>query len=112
MNIEGLRHFSGVSPSRMTYAICMKRTTVFLPEDLELLLQETARRKRRPQAEIVREALAQYLHTEARPWPRSIGMGDDPDRSVTSENAKQWVREQWLEEREKTDRDDATTPEC
>jgi hypothetical protein len=62
----------------MTYAICMKRTTIFLTEDLERRLQETARRTRRPQAEIVRDALSQYLHGQTRPWPRSVGSERTP----------------------------------
>jgi predicted transcriptional regulator len=81
----------------------MKRTTIFLPEDLERMLQETARRTHRTQAEIVREALAQYLAADRRPWPRSIGMGKSADRSVTSDNVKEWVRGQWRREAERSE---------
>ena len=96
----------------MTYAIYMKRTTVFLPEDLERLLQETARRTNRPQAEIVREALAQYLRAQPRPWPCSVGMGKNPDRSITSDNIKEWVRERWRGEREEADAAKPAPPAC
>ena len=85
----------------------MKRTTVFLTEELERLLQETARRTRRPQAEIVRDALAQYLEAQRRPWPQSLGTGKNADGSGTSENGKEWVRERWL--REMRDPDDTET---
>jgi predicted transcriptional regulator len=84
----------------------MKRTTIFLTEDLERRLQETARRTRRPQAEIVRDALSQYLHGQTRPWPRSVGVGENADRAVTSENVKGWVRERWRQEMEEPDEPD------
>lgn len=94
----------------MIYAICMKRTTVFLTEELERLLQETARRTRRPQAEIVRDALTHYLRAQQRPWPRALGMGENIDRSVTSENVKDWVRERWRHELGNDD--EAGAPGC
>jgi predicted transcriptional regulator len=73
----------------------MKRTTIFLTEDLEYRLREAARRTRRPQAEIVRDALARYLSEQPRPWPRSVGMGQNSDQAVTSENVKDWIRDRW-----------------
>lgn len=79
----------------MTYDVYMKRTTIFLTDDLEQLLQETARRTHRPQAEIVRDALSQYLLAQPRPWPRSIGVGSHTEPAVTSENVKEWVRTRW-----------------
>jgi predicted transcriptional regulator len=82
----------------MTYDVCMRRTTIFLSDELDGLLRETSRRTRRPQAEIVREALGRYLQAESAPWPRSVGMGESRDDSVTSENVKEWVREQWRQE--------------
>jgi len=76
----------------------MKRTSVYLTDDLDRLLQEMARRTHRPRAEIVRDALSQYLDGQPRPWPRSVGMGTDADPSVTSDNVTQWVRDQWRRE--------------
>lgn len=82
----------------MMYDVFMKRTTVFLTDELDGMLQETSRRMHRSRAEIVREALEQYLEHRQRPWPRSIGMGSNKDQSVTSENVKDWVRERWRHE--------------
>jgi predicted transcriptional regulator len=96
----------------MMYAICMRRTTVFLTDDLDRLLQETARRTQRPQAEIVREALSQYLNAQSRPWPRSVGMGADADSTVTSDNVKDWVRDRWSHEIEQADKEEAAPPTC
>jgi hypothetical protein len=82
----------------MTYDRDVKRTTIFLTEELEQLLQEAARRSRRPQAEIVREALSDYLKAKPRPWPRSVGMGANGDPNVTSSNVTEWVRREWERE--------------
>ena len=90
----------------------MKRTTVFLTDELEQMLQDVARRTHRPQAEIVREALTEYLTARERPWPRSIGIGRSTDRSVTSENVKEWVREQWRREFEEHNPRAETPPAC
>jgi predicted transcriptional regulator len=76
----------------------MKRTSVFLTEDLERLLREAARRTHRPQAEVIRDALELYFQAQPRSWPRSVGMGENSDLTVTSENVKDWVRETWLQE--------------
>ncbi len=96
----------------MTYDVCMKRTTIFLTDELDRELQEVARRTRRRQAEIVREALSQYLRAQERPWPRSVGMGSNPDPSVTSNNVKEWVQEQWQRELLQADEAEPAPPPC
>jgi predicted transcriptional regulator len=90
----------------------MRRTTIFLTEDLDRQLQEAARRAHRPQAEIVREALAQYLRAQARPWPRSVGMGKNDDPSVTSNNVKEWVRDTWRHDMEEAEMAERVPPTC
>jgi len=88
----------------------MKRTTVYLPEGLLRELHETARRSGRPQADLIREALALFLPTLGRPRPGSIGLGESPDDTVSSENVKAWVRAQW--ERAGTADTDAEPSPC
>jgi hypothetical protein len=39
----------------------MKRTTVYLEPDLELLLKTEMRRRKKPMADLIREALRAYL---------------------------------------------------
>ncbi|GAC1638996.1 MAG: hypothetical protein NVS4B2_28340 [Chloroflexota bacterium] len=90
----------------------MKRTTIFLTDDLKQMLQETARRTHRPQAEIVRDALSQYLRAQPRPWPRSIGVGSNAEPSVTSENVKEWVRDRWQQELDAADETETVPPAC
>jgi len=45
----------------MWYHIHMKRTTLFIDEQVERELQVVARRERRPVAAVVREAIATYV---------------------------------------------------
>jgi hypothetical protein len=90
----------------------MKRTTVFLTDELDRMLHEAARRSHRPQAEIVRDALEQYLRAHGRPWPRSVGMGRSPDRAVTSDNVKDWIREEWGRELEQSGETEPAPPAC
>jgi len=96
----------------MTYDVFMKRTTMFLTDDLERKLQEVALRLKRPQAEVVREALAEYLYAHDKPWPSSVGLGANSDPSVTSDNIKEWVRDRWR--RDELERDEAkpAPPSC
>lgn len=53
----------------------MKRTTVYLPEEAELVLKKIARQTGRSQAELIREAIEQYIGREQQSLPRSVGMG-------------------------------------
>lgn len=48
----------------------MKRTTVYLPDDLKAALERTAERERRTEADIIRESLAAALSGRERPRPR------------------------------------------
>jgi predicted transcriptional regulator len=79
----------------MLHAKHMKRTSVFLDEELESRLDEASARLGRAKAEIVRAALDEYLRRHARPWPSSIGVGESSDDGITSVNVKEWVHRQW-----------------
>lgn len=82
----------------------MEKTTLYLPADLQRALRHAAHASGRSQADVVREALAQYLSEHTRPRPRSIGAiegsADPPARE-----AKAWVRREWdqAEERRRAD---------
>lgn len=51
----------------------MRRTTIYLEPQLEVLLKLEMRRQQRPMAEIVREALLAYLTREPRRTPPGAG---------------------------------------
>jgi hypothetical protein len=64
----------------------MKRTTIFLDESLERRLKQRARREGKSFAQVVREAVAQYVARPAagpRPLPSFFGLaaGGPPDLS-------------------------------
>jgi hypothetical protein len=64
----------------------MKRTTIFLDESLERRLKQRARREGKSFAQVVREAMAQYVARPAagpRPLPTFFGIagGGPPDLS-------------------------------
>jgi Ribbon-helix-helix protein, copG family. len=58
----------------------MRRTTLYLPEEVDLELTRLARKKGRPKAELVREALWRYLQEEAQ-VPAWVGLGASQDPS-------------------------------
>ena len=51
----------------------VKRTTVYLEADLEVLLKLETQRQQRPMAEIIREALRTYVTRETRQAPPGAG---------------------------------------
>jgi hypothetical protein len=71
----------------------MEKTTLYLPLDLQRALQAEARRSGRPQAELVREALRDYLAARPRPRPRSVGLGESGQ--LDAANSEAWLRDEW-----------------
>ena len=51
----------------------MRRTTIYLEPELEVLLKLEVLRQRRPMAEIVREAVQAYVTREPRSLPPGVG---------------------------------------
>ncbi len=68
----------------------VEKTTLYLPTELQSRLRAAALSSRRPQAELVREALDAYLAERPSPRPRSVGMGADGE--LGSAAVKRWVR--------------------
>lgn len=48
----------------MRYARFMKRTTIMLPDEVDSQLRYAARRRGVPLAELAREAIVEYLHSD------------------------------------------------
>jgi hypothetical protein len=66
----------------------MKRTTIYLEPDLEVLLKLEMLRQKRPMAEIVREAVQAYVTREPRKAPPGAGAFAS-GRSDTADRADQ-----------------------
>lgn len=77
----------------MRYAICMKRTTLMLPDALDDRLRREARRRGASIAEVTRTALERELPEPTGDGGLSffgIGEGGPPDVAA---NAEEWVGE-------------------
>ena len=71
----------------------MEKTTLYLPMALQAELRALARRSGRPQAELIREAVADYVARQDHPWPSSIGSA--VEAAVSGERSEEWLREEW-----------------
>jgi hypothetical protein len=70
----------------------MKRTTIYLEPELEVLLKLEVLRQNRPMAELVREALHAYVAREPRRVPPGAGAFAS-GRTDTAERAEALLRE-------------------
>ena len=71
----------------------MKRTTVDLPEEANLALKGLVQKTGRSQAELIREAIEQYLSQESQPLPRSVGMGSSGRNDLAEQDEELlWLR--------------------
>lgn len=71
----------------------MEKTTLYLSGELQRSLRELARRTGRRQADLIREALTEYVGRVERPWPRSIGAA--ADGSLDAADGERWLRDEW-----------------
>ncbi len=82
-----------ISESDPQGGLAMRKTTLYLSDDLHESLRGVARRTGVPQAEIVREALEAYLLVQDRPMPQSIGTGEDSE--LAARDSEAWLKEHW-----------------
>lgn len=66
----------------------MKRTTIYLGPELELLLKNEAHRRKRPVAEIIREAVQAHLSRAPTRLPPGMGAFDS-GHTDTAERAEE-----------------------
>ena len=75
----------------------MVKTTVYLDSDTALALRDLARRRGRPQAELIREAVAKFTAEDRPPLP-SIGAFKS-GRTDVSANYRELIRKAVREDR-------------
>lgn len=63
----------------------MKRTTIYLESDLQLMLERETRRRGRPMAELIREAVRDYLSREPPAGPPGAGAFDSGHADTASD---------------------------
>jgi len=61
----------------------MKQTTVYLPEEIDNSLNTLAQMTGRTQAELIQEAIQQYLLRTNQPLPQCVGMGASGMRNLS-----------------------------
>ncbi len=71
----------------------MEKTTIYLPPELHRALKDAARVEKKPQAEVLRRALEEYLGRQERRLPLSLGLGED--RELSGADSEDWLFEQW-----------------
>lgn len=71
----------------------MEKTTIYLPSELHRALKDAARAEKKPQAEVLRRALEEYLGRQERRLPLSVGLGED--RGLSGEDSEDWLHDQW-----------------
>ena len=71
----------------------MEKTTIYLPSGLRRALKDAARMEKKPQAEVLRKALEEYLGHRERPRLRSVGIGED--RELSGADSEDWLFERW-----------------
>jgi predicted transcriptional regulator len=71
----------------------VEKTTLYLPAELRRSLHAMAKRRRRSQADLIREALTEYLGRADRPTLSSIGIGEDDE--VSGATSEDYLRSQW-----------------
>jgi predicted transcriptional regulator len=69
----------------------MVKTTIYLDEDLAQSLRVISKRRSRPQAELIREALRKFTVAEKPPLPEGMGMFDS-GHTATAATRKQLFR--------------------
>lgn len=74
-------------------AIMMEKTTIYLPPELHRALKDAARVEKKPQAEVLRRALEEYLGRQERRLPLSLGLGEDEE--LSGADSEDWLFEQW-----------------
>ena len=70
-----------------------EKITLYLPRELHRALSEAARREGKPQAEIVRGAIEEYLDKRPRPSIGSIGAGED--EGLSASRSEEWLEDEW-----------------
>ena len=71
----------------------MEKTTLYLSNELQRSLIAVSRREGRPQAEIIREAIAAYISQQTPVRLGSIGAGSDDE--VSGADSEAWLRKNW-----------------
>jgi hypothetical protein len=71
----------------------MKKRTIYFSEEMALGIWVRAKRERRTEADLIREAVSAYLATGTRPLPKIIGAASGG--IISGEESEDWLYENW-----------------
>ena len=71
----------------------MVKISVRLPPHLHRALEEAARVEKKPQADVMRRVLEEYLGRRERPLLLSAGIGEDT--GLSGADSEDWLRDEW-----------------
>ncbi|CAN5712515.1 hypothetical protein BH24ACT18_BH24ACT18_17170 [soil metagenome] len=71
----------------------MEKTTIYLSPELHRALRDAARVEKKPQADVLRRALEEYLGRQERRLPLSVGLGEDEE--LSGADSEDWLHDQW-----------------
>lgn len=74
----------------------MKKTTLYIPNELAITVSATAKRTGTSEAALIREAIATYVATMDQPLPTSIGSVSV--EGVHGADTEEWLLENWRPE--------------
>jgi len=74
----------------------MKKTTIYIPDELALSVKAAARQKSTSEASLIREAIAVYITELDRPMPDFIG--SVAIEGVHGRDSEEWLLENWQHE--------------
>jgi predicted transcriptional regulator len=69
----------------------MKKTTLYLPEDLDRAAKAVARAQNRSMADVIREAIASFVEAGAAIRPASVGAGRGPGGASVVDHEAEWL---------------------
>jgi predicted transcriptional regulator len=71
----------------------MKKTTIYIPDELKLSIEASARRRGESEAHVIREALVAYIAAEPKELPSVFGSVEDG--TISAANYEDWLEENW-----------------
>jgi predicted transcriptional regulator len=71
----------------------MKKTTIYIPDELAISVTAAAKRKGSSEASLIREAIATYVTTLERPRPRTKGIVASGE--LQSTDVEEWLEKNW-----------------
>ena len=71
----------------------MKKTTIYIPEELAISVAAAAKRTGSSEASLIREAISTYVATIEKPKLKSAGMISSG--KLQSDDVEDWLAENW-----------------